>query len=331
MRPTGPGAAQPPNHYPRRPATKAATRGQTMERVRTIAGIEGLLFVGTPETTGRSAGLHRHQRWVTTKVIQYYGREATIKAELRFDDNCGNGHQTFSMTGDVRYPRARDIETGGCIHELLAEHFPALAPLAAWHLFDTRGPMHYPGNALFLAGERDCWGKLKGEPKQWSTFVLFGDSPIGHKCKAPFVDFIRGRLPDGGPWEVVAVPHKDEPNTRYKFADKYTFDGYPCEWYQCPFDTLQEAQEWAAALRGKVTFESRPTAWGEGKARELDLARSSACWPEATDEQLSLPTDDLRKLLVDRLPGLLAQFRAAMVDVCGFEWREPAPVAEAVE
>jgi len=43
------------------------------------------------------------------------------------------------------------------------------------------------------------------------------------------------------------------------------------------------------------------------KVRNLDYARSSACWPEATDEQLCLPREELTKLLIERLPALMIQ------------------------
>jgi hypothetical protein len=47
---------------------------------------------------------------------------------------------------------------------------------------------------------------------------------------------------------------------------------------------------------------------GEGKARELDAARSAAIWPDATDAELTAP--DLEARLIARLPALMAAFRA---------------------
>lgn len=48
---------------------------------------------------------------------------------------------------------------------------------------------------------------------------------------------------------------------------------------------------------------------GEGKEREFDSARKVAVWPEATDEQLSLPPEELRILLLNRLPALVEEFK----------------------
>lgn len=37
-------------------------------------------------------------------------------------------------------------------------------------------------------------------------------------------------------------------------------------------------------------------------------ARNTAVWPEATDEQLSLPEDQLKEVLRKRLPALITAF-----------------------
>ena len=58
---------------------------------------------------------------------------------------------------------------------------------------------------------------------------------------------------------------------------------------------------------------------GEGKKRELDLARSAACWPEATDEELSVEPEELKATLQARLPALLARFRADVKAALGWE------------
>ena len=58
---------------------------------------------------------------------------------------------------------------------------------------------------------------------------------------------------------------------------------------------------------------------GEGKQRDFAAARSCAVWPEATDEQLSLERPELEALLLARLPGLIADFRADMM-AAGFMW-----------
>lgn len=112
------------------------------------------------QNTGRI--LHQ-QIAVFGRPIKVYGKDATLSVELRFDDNCRNGHETFSITGEVR-SLAR-WEAGGCLHDDIAKVFPELAPLIKWHLTSTDGPMHYVANTCYHAGDRDCNGLRKGERK----------------------------------------------------------------------------------------------------------------------------------------------------------------------
>lgn len=163
------------------------------------------------------------------------GKDYTIEAAVRHDDSCGNGHNTFAVTGavyrGVPYRDKHGILRSdpiriGCIHEDIAEHFPELKPLLKWHLCSTEGPLHYIANTTFLAGDRDPWGLRKGEVN----------------------------------------------------------------------------------ASGRV---------GEGKERQLDTARESAIWPEATDEELM--ADDLAGRLEDRLPGLLAEFQRD-IEAFGFTY-----------
>jgi len=75
----------------------------------------------------------------------------------RYDDKCGNGYNTFSITGDIVSSNGRVIG-GGCIHDLIADKCPKLVPLLKWHLTSTNGPTHYLANSLYFAKQ----GNLKG-------------------------------------------------------------------------------------------------------------------------------------------------------------------------
>lgn len=142
---------------------------------------------------------HREQYFNVRREDVPSIRGGWIKAEIRFDDRCRNGHDTFSITGDY-------YGTGGCIHGEIAEAFPELAPLIKWHLCSTDGPLHYVANTVYHVQQ--------------------------------------GRL---------------------------------------------------------------------------DYARNSAIWPDATDEQLTVPPAELKAALLDRLPALMAEFKAAMESV-GFTY-----------
>lgn len=101
--------------------------------------------------------------------IEGYGDGGTITASVRFDDQCGNGHNTFSVTADIHTTASRqrnDIEAGGCLHDEIAKSFPDLARFIKWHLVRTDAPMGYSGNATYHAGDRDHHGLLAGETRQ---------------------------------------------------------------------------------------------------------------------------------------------------------------------
>lgn len=190
------------------------------------------------------------------------GRRYKITAHVRYDDCCNNGHNSFAITASIyREMGVRtdrwDEDSFGCCHDDISKRFPNLRPFIKWHGVSSDGPMHYPGNVTYHAGERDCHGLLKGESRQ---------------------------LRNGGTGKLSWILEADRELPKYVDAD------------ECP--------------SGVVTVRYVP--WcriGEGKPRELDHARSSAVWPDATDEQLCLPKEQLEALLIERLPVLMAEFR----------------------
>ncbi len=170
-------------------------------------------------------------------------------AEVRYDDQCGNGHNSFAITGSVygRGGSRRDgvyyttsgkvltWESGGCVHEVIAEHIPELAPYIKWHLCSSDGPMHYIANTMYWASEHGpeyAWVYYKG-PK--------ASDPLG--------------LGDDG--EVERLLGYLKPEEARKAEGQ---PGYRVEW---DMKTV--------------------------KIRNLDHARSAAIWPEATDEELMNP------------------------------------------
>jgi hypothetical protein len=234
---------------------------------------EGRYMVETPENTKFSILTKKQVKTFGPKAISGYGVGATITAKVRYDDDCGNGHNTFSITADVVTPaskRRNDIEAGGCLHEDIARVFPELAPFIKWHLVSSDGPMYYVANTLYHASERDHNRLLKGEKRQL----------VNGRTKEPV-------------WELVAINPEGEEIPTYKLpklVDAATIptDVYKLEWRPC----------WTV---------------GEGKARELDHARSTAVWPDATDEELTSP--GLKERLEARLPKLMAEFREAIISL----------------
>lgn len=213
----------------------------------------------------RDNNTFKSQTWTSEpRPIKGYSKGAEIRVNARFDDHCGNGHNEFAITADIY--RGRVFEAGGCLHEDIAANFPELKRFIKWHLVSTKGPFHYIANTVYLAGNRDHNGLLRGETKQ----------------------IVNGRT--GIPsWilDTHQAPKIIESETR-------------------PAAPSMEYVPWL-----KV---------GEGKERQLELARQTAVWPEATDEQLCLPKAELKTLLEARLPKLLEDFETD-VRAFGFQWK----------
>jgi len=241
------------------------------------------------------------QRWISeTRAIKGYGTNAVLRVECRFDDELGNGHNTFAITAEVtkqvnkagtglppRY-RAEPI-AAGCLHDDIAAVFPELAYLIPWHLTSSDGPMHYIANTVYLAGNRDHNGLRKGETRQLTT----RDGELR--------------------WELVAVNSLgisiSTTPTGLKYQGSETVPLFILEQHATgDIPPATPKLEWRRALK-----------IGEGKKRELDAARRTANWPEATDEELSVEPDQLKQALEERAPALMVRFKADMIR-SGFVW-----------
>lgn len=215
----------------------------------------------------------RAGRQVRYFATAYDNNRAALVVTVRWDDECRNGHNHFSVTGDLYRtpynamnkvtwiegksgepkPVGMRLESCGCLHEEIAAQFPELAPLIKYHLMSPKGPLHYFENTVFLAGDRDCWGYRADEQRRDKAGLPMWQVPYAKSRELGFSS------------TIVALAEK------------------PCE----------EATPWLQ----------------DGKPRELTLARSAACWPEATDAELCADPADLKQKLHVRLPSLLAEFQ----------------------
>lgn len=295
------------------------------EHEHTILTVPGRMFAIQEPQTIRGQLVYRGQKWTSEgRPVKGYGTNGMMYVNIRFDDQCQNGHQSFSITADVYTAESRqqkDIAAGGCMHKEITKIFPELTPLIKWHLMDTDGPMHYISNTCYFAGNRDCNGRTAGQPSSWDTVIYFADSPVSHAISSKFAEWLQTN-PIPYTIEEHNHPDNDKPGA-YKFSPHYTFTGYAGKWHECPFKDRTTAEQWQTACNtGNFRIDKIVTAYSEGKTRDLDAARSAAVWPEATDEQLSLPREELWALLEARLPGLIAAFKTDMNNA-GFLW-EPA-------
>jgi hypothetical protein len=209
-----------------------------------------------------NSALTKKQVKVFKKAYREDGREYVLTAKVRYDDECGNGHNTFAITGEIwqakqGQPIGRDCESCGCIHENIAKRLPELAPYIKWHLTGSDGPMHYIANTVYHA-------QSYGPRYAWVYYT--------------------------GPQDPLGIEGTKERCVGYVKADT------------------------ARAAEGQPGYR---VVWDEETTKEanLDHARSSAVWPDATDEDLLTPGLETR--LQARLPRLMEEFKAA-VESLGF-------------
>ena len=278
--------------------------------------------------------LVKHQVKKYSTKIRMEGKTMDLVVEARWDDCCGNKHNSLAVTGTV-YDRSleenQDI-TGGCIHEIIlsADGIPQeVKDLIPFHGCSSDSPMHYKANVMYHVGDKDCWGRRKGEVTKRDTYAAIGNSPIKHKLQGKMLALVK-RLLEIGEQKcyIASVEYESHPGETYKFKPKYTIligsEAAPL-WHECPFDLVAEAEQWRdACLDGLVRLEQVETGWSDGKERDLEAARSVAVgqWPEGheltlTDKQLM--SEELPAILDGRIPILLAEMRRR-IEAVGMIW-----------
>ncbi len=259
--------------------------------------------------------LTKHQtKTFGPKTYMENGIKYRITANVRYDDQCGNGHNSFSITGDIdRHNGIRWIEdAGGCIHNEIGKHFPELKPFIKWHLTSSDGPMHYVANTMYHARDCDRDGLRPGDAYQFFTRLKFDGIPFTFKEHEKGFWAYLAEVGDFNNINVEPVPYDGK--DAYNFAPNYSLTGFIKEnelkqWYRAPFKSKREATEFLNALQNSgYEFIKTPTAWAKEVTPNLEFARSSAIWPDATLEQLRD-----KDLLEARLPKLMADFESAMI------------------
>lgn len=243
-----------------------------------------------------------------------------VKATVRYDDECGNGHNSFSITGKAwEANNRRDCDTCGCIHDIIEQAFPELAPFIKWHLTSSDGPMYYIANTMYHARTCSHKGKQVGDPVKFETRLAFEGCPFTFEEKEEgFFDFLEAHR--GGVFKLKTVAY-DGKDT-YSFSPNYTIEGFTPvkqstsgEWYDTLFNNRREACEFIDALNTMpYLFAATATEYATAVTPDIEAARRCAVWPDATLEQLQS-----KEALEDRLLSLMEAFKADM-ELLGFTY-----------
>lgn len=210
-----------------------------------------------------------------------YGK---LVVNIRYDDSCGNGHNSFSITGTLY---GDDVElSSGCIHDDIIEFAPELEYLIKWHLCSSDGPIHYLANTLYHARDTDHDGLRVGEYKAYNLNVISSAVIKGESTVIYSSDTIYSNKQNNPNFAKI---EKRELLKLNDFKSKTLID---CE-------VVRVNQEWSKS---------------EGKPVDIDAARRSAIWPNATIEQLSS-----REQLEQHLPELMHEFKG-IIESLGMEY-----------
>lgn len=123
------------------------------------------------------------------KFYTVHSEQFKITAKVRHDDQCGNGHNSFSITAEIhRKSGGRWTgDCGGCCHEEVAKHFPELAPFIKWHLTSSDGPMHYIANTVYHVQQ--------GNLDYARSTAVWPNSEVRDLCEPGLTERLQIRLP----------------------------------------------------------------------------------------------------------------------------------------
>jgi hypothetical protein len=263
--------------------------------------------------------LTKHQKQVFTKDIIWENKPHKMTVTLRYDDEYNNGHNTFSITGEIRKEgNHRNFECGGCIHDEIVKYFPEFKELIKWHLMSSDGPLHYIADTIYWAKDREYINKEIGEPVEFKRALKFKKIPLIFDFKDSFYDFITS-VKNWDDVKIVTLEYKKDKDN-YTYSPSYTFEGTnSIEWYQGEFKTLQKAQEWLEMFK---TFDfdiiQTPIEWNEAKEPNIENAKRSAIWG-ATELDTDITKLNDEEFLKKRLPLLVIEFKKAMENI-GFTY-----------
>lgn len=245
-----------------------------------------------------------------------------LVVEIRHDDHCGNGHNSFSLAGSIYEAKKSHIEKNmiccGAIGDTVAKYVPELSHLNRWHLCSTDEPMYYVENTTYHVKDRTHEGVEIGEAVRWRKALKFNKYPFTFtEHKKGFWQYLNNAYAFDN-IEVVSIAYDGDSN--YDFSPSYSLTGFikdneTKQWYRAPFKSEEEAEEFLTALRNSpYSIVEIPTAWCEAIEPNLEAARRCAMWKDASIEQLR----DKEQLL-KRLPELMREFKKD-IEALGFTY-----------
>ena len=176
--------------------------------------------------------LTKNQTIIKTKFYTEHGEQVRLRVTMRYDDQCGNGHNSFGITADghVKSKNGRWVDSfGGCCHDEIAKHCPEWSQFIKWHFMNADGPMYYVENTVYHARHN--------EPNR--GWVYYEDKELGFKRQCmEYCDFDR--------WNEINEHH----------PERYTFEVDPKTAKVADYDAARSCAIWPDATDEELTADN---------------------------------------------------------------------------
>lgn len=225
--------------------------------------------------------------------------------------NCNRHDLRLDIDFALKSPYADVWRKAGTTRspELMQKLWPEHVRALTYHLCSLKGPLHYLENSLYLAGTRDCFGWEPGEQRREKEL-----GKLLWKADSDTLFLLSASDTDPGPLTLSYEPVLVEklmswgPNKGIQVGGQQ-LDADGNHLWRIPGTGLPFIRQ--LDQPPPLVLQMKPYL-GVGKARELQAARSAACWLDASDEELSVSSEQLEIALKDRLPTLLCELKAVV-------------------
>ena len=234
-----------------------------------------------------------------SKEIKVDSKRGHITCKIQYDDECGNGHNSFSITGDIYSHSTNEqdayLVSSGCIHDKISKYFPEFKHLVKWHLMNSDAPFGYLLNTLYYANESLKYNFfIDSKNKQIKRLYFFNvpedflDNYLEYKqeLEQKFLNY------------NLKIDYQDYRKSN-NIDEKGLYKDYVLFNYCLELESFLSLHNESSLANFKIEKEKGD----DYREINLEAARCSAVWEDATLEQLQ---DE--KLLKTRLPKLIEDF-----------------------
>lgn len=144
-----------------------------------------------------------------------------LEVEIRLNDECGNGHDDFAITGTL-YEGKRDV-MGGCIHDEILKADPSLQIFVDLHLHDNYG-------AAMFCVSNSHYHLTNGKPELAQKSLMLTDAELAAlvAAKLESEDELRVWIHENG----LPTRWKAKADKAIAALEAFTGEKYDCKTYK---------------------------------------------------------------------------------------------------